>query len=367
MLGYMPNLYGRVGMTDEELQQAGAPAAGGWMPSTADAQIPTYGRAESAAKPAETATSKSIDTLRGATDIVSQYGSGGAAGKTAKAIGSIAMLLSDDRTKLAQAWDEGAQAGIRYGAFQATKQGDKEQKKLAERSGESMTAKSGGNVAARSKIESGLSKALINRSLIPAPKTYDTPLSPDEEEKFRAWKKKHAPEDSGDDYDLRGAFKAGVTPDPKTGHWPDTFKKPNHPTFSVESQYAKDAPERAGRWEGEKFIPPQALAPSRSPISNANRAQESQPYTYKPEFTPNGQTPGEMNVGPTAQNMAKDPVAGTAVKVDPATGLAGIDPAKLARVQSAGIADLQKQQDETRSVMGSLASMFANMRRSARR
>jgi len=82
------------------------------------------------------------------------------------------------------------------------------------------------------------------------PESFDTPLSSQDETKFQAWKQKYAPKDSGADYDLRGAFKAGLTPDPQTGHWPDTFKKPNHPTFSNESQYAKFAPEKAGSWAG---------------------------------------------------------------------------------------------------------------------
>lgn len=85
---------------------------------------------------------------------------------------------------------------------------------------------------------------------------YDTTLSKDEESKFQDWKQKYAPNDSGYDYDLRGAFKAGLKPDPETGHWPDTFKKPNHPTFSNESIYYPYAPQKAGHWEGEKFIPP---------------------------------------------------------------------------------------------------------------
>lgn len=85
------------------------------------------------------------------------------------------------------------------------------------------------------------------------PKTFDTKLSAKNEETFQAWKKKYAPKDSGADYDLRGAFKAGVKPDPKTGHWPDTFKKPNHPTFSNESRYAKFG--KPGHWQGDKFIP----------------------------------------------------------------------------------------------------------------
>jgi hypothetical protein len=89
--------------------------------------------------------------------------------------------------------------------------------------------------------------------------SYDTKLSGQEELKFGDWKQKYAPRDSGADYDLRGAFKAGLTPDPKTGHWPDTYKKPNHPTFSNESQYAKYG--NPGRWEGEKFIPASTLPP----------------------------------------------------------------------------------------------------------
>jgi hypothetical protein len=84
------------------------------------------------------------------------------------------------------------------------------------------------------------------------PDTFDTKLSTKNEEAFQAWKKKYAPKDSGADYDLRGAFKAGVKP-AANGHWPDTFKKPNHPTFSDESRYAKFG--KPGHWEGEKFIP----------------------------------------------------------------------------------------------------------------
>lgn len=88
-------------------------------------------------------------------------------------------------------------------------------------------------------------------------KKYDTKLTPDEEADFQLWKKAYAPNDSGADYDLRGAYKAGVTPDPNDGHFPDTWKKPNHPTFSNESQYAKGADAaKAGHWEGDTFVPP---------------------------------------------------------------------------------------------------------------
>jgi hypothetical protein len=88
------------------------------------------------------------------------------------------------------------------------------------------------------------------------------PLPP---ETFEAWKARLAPNDSGEDYDLLAAFRAGVTPD-ANGHWPDTFKKPNHPTFSTESIYAtgEDAA-KAGHWEGDSFHPPGSQAAPQEP------------------------------------------------------------------------------------------------------
>src|SRR5258706_2183547 len=91
---------------------------------------------------------------------------------------------------------------------------------------------------------------------------YETSLSPQEEVNFQSWKAQNAPNDSGFDYDLRGAFQAGVQPDATTGHWPDTFKKPNHPTFSTQSQYAKDRSDLAGTWDGDTYHPaPYGLNP----------------------------------------------------------------------------------------------------------
>lgn len=85
----------------------------------------------------------------------------------------------------------------------------------------------------------------------------DTKLSPEQEELFQDWKSKYASSDSGKDYDLRGAFLKGYTPSPDNGHFPDEFKKPNHPTFSNQSKFAKDYQSLAGSWDGETYIPPQ--------------------------------------------------------------------------------------------------------------
>lgn len=106
---------------------------------------------------------------------------------------------------------------------------------------------------------------------------FDTKLSPEEERRFQRWKAVNAPEDSGEDYDLRGAFQAAVRPDAR-GHWPDTFKKPNHPTFSVESKYAKYG--KPGHWEGETFVPAESK-PSRSKEVLGSKKNEAETPTLR--------------------------------------------------------------------------------------
>lgn len=83
--------------------------------------------------------------------------------------------------------------------------------------------------------------------------------------RFHQWKQQYAPNDSGQDYDYYAAYRAGLTPD-QSGHWPDTYKRPNHPTFSDESIYARDsdAGYAAGRWDGDQFNP----SPVRTPYAN---------------------------------------------------------------------------------------------------
>lgn len=77
----------------------------------------------------------------------------------------------------------------------------------------------------------------------PAPR-YETQLAPHEEQAFQAWRAT-LPTDLQNmgDYDLRGAWKANAQ-EASNGHLPDTYKKPNHMTFSDESQYA--SPQRPG-------------------------------------------------------------------------------------------------------------------------
>jgi hypothetical protein len=85
---------------------------------------------------------------------------------------------------------------------------------------------------------------------------YNTPLAPEERPKYQDWLdqvSKHRKYDARmdlQDYDMQGAFKSGAKPtgDEESGHFKDTFKKPNHPTFSKESQYSTpDNP--GGNWK----------------------------------------------------------------------------------------------------------------------
>jgi hypothetical protein len=102
---------------------------------------------------------------------------------------------------------------------------------------------------------------------------YNTPLTAEEAVKFEAWKK-GLPQNlqSSYDYDLAGAFKAGVKPtkDPNDGlfHMPDTFKKPNHSTFSNESKYNGADGFQGGSWggpNGDQFKPAESVADYISP------------------------------------------------------------------------------------------------------
>lgn len=105
--------------------------------------------------------------------------------------------------------------------------------------------------------------------IAPAAGTYTTPLSAHEEERFQRWYQRYANMNGLDPnadakehyYDYRGFWKENGPMSSAVvdgGHFPDTYKKPGHETFSVESKYAKMAPGLAGTWneKGEWVAPP---------------------------------------------------------------------------------------------------------------
>lgn len=76
--------------------------------------------------------------------------------------------------------------------------------------------------------------------------SYDTRLSPRDEVRFENWLTKTGRALDLEDYDLRGAWKSSAKA-ASNGHLPDTWKKPNHPTFSDESQYSTSE-QTGGKW-----------------------------------------------------------------------------------------------------------------------
>lgn len=96
---------------------------------------------------------------------------------------------------------------------------------------------------------------------------YDTTLSQADETAFTMWFSQMKQDgnivrdDNGDDYDYRGYWKnevegKGATANAQS-HFPDTYKKPNHPTFSIESQYATGINKLfAGYWDGDEYQQP---------------------------------------------------------------------------------------------------------------
>ena len=74
---------------------------------------------------------------------------------------------------------------------------------------------------------------------------YNTQLTPGEEAGYQI-AKSNSPftNDTGSDYDLRGYYNkyGGFGTDAENGHLTDEFKKPNHPTFSTESNFYDGQP-----------------------------------------------------------------------------------------------------------------------------
>lgn len=86
---------------------------------------------------------------------------------------------------------------------------------------------------------------------------YNTGLTEKELEDFKKWGiKQYGSVDEIQnqlgDYDLQGAYKdiksGKIKFDPKTGHLPDTYKKPNHITFSTQSKYHNIDNNIGGQW-----------------------------------------------------------------------------------------------------------------------
>jgi hypothetical protein len=78
---------------------------------------------------------------------------------------------------------------------------------------------------------------------------HNTELSAQEQKAYDEWLRKQGrrADLEEQDYDMRGAYASGAAGDGR-GHFPDTYKKPNHPTFSTQSQYHGQDGNAGGVW-----------------------------------------------------------------------------------------------------------------------
>jgi len=119
---------------------------------------------------------------------------------------------------------------------------------------------------------------------------FNTKLTPSQEKQFTNWAKTRSkgkdPLADLEDYDLKGYWlneeqSEGEHDESKEneGHLPDTYKKPNHPTFSNESIYhSKNTP--GGEWKNKSFTPSINMLKTTSKLPNLMKyMKENEPDT----------------------------------------------------------------------------------------
>ena len=109
---------------------------------------------------------------------------------------------------------------------------------------------------------------------------YNTPIPPQQQAAFAAWALANGqdPVKGKYDYDLQGAFMAGAKTGDR-GHFTDQFKKPNHPTFSNESQYNGIDGYVGGQWTPQGYQPSVTNLQFRTPTQLAQYFARVEPET----------------------------------------------------------------------------------------
>jgi hypothetical protein len=95
---------------------------------------------------------------------------------------------------------------------------------------------------------------------------YNTALTPEEEAAFQKWAASNPRLGSTYDYDARGFWRDGAKASSDTGHGGDRWKKPNHPTFSTQSQYNGVDGFTGGSWG--QHGPAWTFTPSQTNVRN---------------------------------------------------------------------------------------------------
>ena len=147
---------------------------------------------------------------------------------------------------------------------------------------------------------------------------YNTDLSPKAEEKFQAWLGEQSEAKGKDmskdliDYDVRGFWKAGAHAEEKSGHGPDTYKKPNHPTFSDESKYSGMIAPHGGNYLGGKWGKDDenndTFTPSEHMMANTHKADMLKKYMAEREPNTILILPAPRNDQPDEESVDDDGV-----------------------------------------------------------
>lgn len=169
---------------------------------------------------------------------------------------------------------------------------------------------------------------------------------------------------SDDKTKLKAAFQSGVLYSEKGDYRPEVLPEymrdeKQNAQFKEKAQYDKNLRDAGAREQRGDAPKPQGPVPKVAPTvhpsvplktsqleEDANRKLAGSAWTYKPEYAPQGEEPGQLHYGGMAQNYETNPITKTAVRVDPKTGTRAVDMPSMMMVQGSGIASLQKQVDE---------------------
>lgn len=120
---------------------------------------------------------------------------------------------------------------------------------------------------------------------------YNTPIPKEKQAGYQQFIKDFAVKNGGRnlendkyDYDVNGLYLSG-DPQAANGHFTDKFKKPNHPTFSDESQYNGHEGNIGGHWGSNQF----QVSPTNLKFRNQNQINDYFKQTepdFKPVYTP---------------------------------------------------------------------------------
>lgn len=247
-------------------------------------------------------------------------------GKASDPDGFMAFLsklgtLSDDKTKLAAAWDEG-HAAARADVEKLSKMDPKKLGELAKTNKLAASVKE----TRRAAWNDGSS---ATRSSAAAEEKQDPKLR---EAQMAV---------------VRRQFK---TPDFSGAETMPTLPPPEPPTPPTYEAPMEKGGEPYAWYSDERSKRPDSNKPSDEAMADAARSMQSSAYTYKPGFAESqGQKQGEVNIGPMANNMARDPVASTAIEKDSSTGLLMINKDKAQKLIMGSLASLQHQVDALKS------------------